>query len=185
MEAQSPGDYRPICLIHSFAKILAKMMARRITAELQDLIDVNQSAFIKKRSIHDNFKYVQTTAKLFKQHRIPKLLLKLDIAKAFDMVSWSFLLQILQHNGVGPRWRDWLSLLLSTVSTKVLLNGVPGQQIQLARGLRQGTRYRPCYSCSSWMYSIEWSVTQHAIRCYNQLVIEGSRTNAPSTRMMP
>lgn len=103
-DAQALGDYRPICLIHSFAKIMAKMMARRVAPELDSLVNVNQIAFIRNRSIHDNFKYVQAAAKLFKQWKIPKILLKLDIAKAFDTVLWQLLLQILHHVGFGPRW---------------------------------------------------------------------------------
>lgn len=106
VDAEEPGDYRPICLIHSFAKLMAKMMARRLAPELDKLVDVNQSAFIQKRSIHNNFRFIQASAKLFKQRKIPKLLLKLDIAKAFDTVSWPFLLQVLQQHGFGPRWRN-------------------------------------------------------------------------------
>lgn len=93
--AQCAADYRPICLIHSFAKLMAKAMAQRLAPELNNLIDVNQSAFIKQRSIQDNFKFVQTAAKIFKQRKLHKILLKLDIAKAFDTVSWPFLLQVL------------------------------------------------------------------------------------------
>lgn len=62
-------------------------MALRLAPELEALIDVNQSAFIQRRSIHDNFMFVRASAKLFKQRKIPKVLLKLDIAKAFDTVS--------------------------------------------------------------------------------------------------
>lgn len=58
-DPKSPGDYRPISLIHSFAKLVAKLLANRLAPELDKLIDVNQSAFIKRRSIHDNFKYVE------------------------------------------------------------------------------------------------------------------------------
>lgn len=76
-EAKTAADYRPICLIHSFAKVVAKMMALRLAPELNRLVDVNQSAFIRKCSTHDNFKFVQTSAKVFKQRRMPKLLLKL------------------------------------------------------------------------------------------------------------
>jgi hypothetical protein len=46
-----------------------------------------QSAFIKKRPILDNFIYVQSQAKLFPQSKTP-LLLKLDVEKALDTVSW-------------------------------------------------------------------------------------------------
>lgn len=79
------------------------MMALRLAPELNALVDINQSAFIKKRSIHDNFKFVQASAKVFKQRRIPKLLLKLDFAKAFDTVSWPFLLQVMRFIGFGQR----------------------------------------------------------------------------------
>lgn len=143
VDAEEASDYRPICLIHSFTKILAKMMAGRLAPELETMVDVNQSAFIKRRSIHDNFKFVQTSAKLFKQRKTAKLLLKLDIAKAFDTVSWPFLLQVLEHRGFGPRWRNCIALLLSTASTRILLNGEPGQPIDLVRGLRQGDPLSP------------------------------------------
>uniref|UniRef100_A0A8R7TJZ6 Reverse transcriptase domain-containing protein n=1 Tax=Triticum urartu TaxID=4572 RepID=A0A8R7TJZ6_TRIUA len=71
------------------------------------------------------------------------MLLKLDIARAFDSVSWPFLLQLLQHLGFGPRWREWISMLLSTASTRVLINGHPGPPIDHAHGLRQGNPVSP------------------------------------------
>lgn len=46
-------DYRPISLMHSFGKLFAKCLARRLAPRLPDMIAKNQSAFIKGRSIHD------------------------------------------------------------------------------------------------------------------------------------
>jgi len=40
--------------------------------------------------------------------------------------------------GFGQRSRDWISLLLGSANTKILLNGQPGRRICHARGLRQG-----------------------------------------------
>jgi hypothetical protein len=53
-------------------------------------------------------------------------MLKLDIARAFDSVSWGFLMEVLRKIGFGPRFREVVSILLSTTSTMVLLNGEPG-----------------------------------------------------------
>ena len=53
--AEAIADFRPISLIHSFAKIIAKVMAMRLAPHMNRLISKSQSAFIKKRSIHDNF----------------------------------------------------------------------------------------------------------------------------------
>jgi hypothetical protein len=142
-DPRRPGDYRPISLIHSFAKLVAKLLANRVAPELQHLVAVNQSAFIKNRTIHDNFKFVELAAKALHRKHKPSLLIKLDITKAFDTAAWPFLLQVLQGMGFGCRWRDWISILISTASTRVLLNGEPGRFIRNARGLRQGDPLSP------------------------------------------
>jgi mannosylglycoprotein endo-beta-mannosidase len=40
-------DFRPISLVHSFAKLFAKLLAARLSPRMPDLISCNQSAFIK------------------------------------------------------------------------------------------------------------------------------------------
>lgn len=97
-------DYRPISLIHSFGKLIAKCLANRLAGVLNDLVHHNQSAFIRGRSIHDNFKTVQLTCRLLHQKKSPTVLLKIDIARAFDSVSWPFLLQVLEFLGFSRRW---------------------------------------------------------------------------------
>ena len=69
--------------------------------------------------------------------------LKLDISKAFESVSWSFLLEILQHLGFGTTWCNLVSCLLTTASTRILVNGEPGEIIRHQRGLRQGDPLSP------------------------------------------
>jgi hypothetical protein len=48
------GNWRPITLLGSAYKILAKALARRIQAFLPDIIRPNQTGFIEGRSILDN-----------------------------------------------------------------------------------------------------------------------------------
>ena len=45
--------------------------------------------------------------------------------------------------GFGQRWLDLFCLILSTASTQVLVNGVPGDTIFHHRGLRQGDPLSP------------------------------------------
>jgi hypothetical protein len=94
---------------------------------------------------------VQQTARFLHQ-RISRILLKLDISKAFDSVSWPFLLEVMQKLGFGQIWRDIISGLLSSASTRVLLNGIPGDIISHRRGLRQGDPLSPMLLFLPWMY---------------------------------
>jgi hypothetical protein len=124
-DAAALGDYRPSSLIHIFAKLVAKMLATRLAPRMESLVDRNQCAFIRKRCIHDNFMLVQQTARFLRREKEPRVMLKLDIARAFDSVSWGFLVEVLRKLGFGPRFRELVSILLSTSSTRVLLNGEP------------------------------------------------------------
>ena len=51
------------------------------------MVSTNQSAFIVGRSMHDNFLLVQETVRLLQNLKAPRVLLKLDIAKAFDTMA--------------------------------------------------------------------------------------------------
>ena len=77
--------------MHSVGKLVAKVLATRLAPHLSALIRNNQSAFIRGRSIHDNFMAVQLACRWLYSRHCPAVLLKIDIAKAFDSVSWEFL----------------------------------------------------------------------------------------------
>jgi len=143
LEASRVTDFRPISLIHSIAKIFSKLLANRLAPHLNSMVSNCQSAFIKKRSIHDNFLYVQGAMRKFHKLKLPALFMKLDIHKAFDTVSWGYLLEILQALGFGPRWREWVSIVFRTASSCTLLNGQKGLSFSHARGVRQGDPLSP------------------------------------------
>jgi retron-type reverse transcriptase len=73
---------------------------------MSTLIARNQSAFIKKRSLHDNFMYVRNMARRYNQTRTSMLIFRLDIAKAFDTIRWDYLLELLTQRVFPWRWRN-------------------------------------------------------------------------------
>lgn len=86
---------------------------------------------------------IQQSISSLHRHKIPTIMLKIDIAKAFDLVSWPFLLQVLRHRGFGARWIRRLTMLLHTSSTQVLVNGNASESFCHACGLRQGDPLSP------------------------------------------
>lgn len=131
-------DYRPISLVHSFSKLAAKIMAQRLATKLDVLIPYSQTASIKGRCIHENFVYVKGLVQQFHRQKKAMVLLKLDISKAFDTVSWGFLLSMMEFRGFGPNWRPWISAIFLTEQTSILINGALTDPIKPARGPRQG-----------------------------------------------
>ena len=121
--AESFSNFRPISLIHPVAKIISKVFAVHLAPHMKSLISRSQSAFIKKRSIHDNFMSVQCAACRFHGSKTPALFFKLDITKAFDSVHSEYLLTLMSKLGFPLKWREWMDALLSTPSSRILLNG--------------------------------------------------------------
>jgi hypothetical protein len=69
---------------------------------------------------------------------------KVDVAtKAFDSVACPFLLEVLQHRAFTSKCLDWLLTIVSTTSTRVPPNNMPGERIVHARGLRHGDPLSP------------------------------------------
>ena len=116
-------DFRPISLVHGIATIFSKVLANRLAPRLNSLVSNCQSAFIKRRSIHDNFLYIQSAVKRLHKQKVLALFMKLDIHKAFDTVHWGYLLETMQALGFRQRWREWISIILRTSSSTPMLNG--------------------------------------------------------------
>jgi hypothetical protein len=100
-----------------------------LAPKLNSLVSKNQNAFIGGRSLHDNFVLVRQSMRLLHHLREPRVMLKLDLAKAFDTLSWAFLFEVLRRYGFGDKFLDWIAIILSSASTRVLLNGCPGPPI--------------------------------------------------------
>jgi hypothetical protein len=52
-------------------------------------------------------------------------------------------LEVLEHIGFLQCWRDWTAAILSSASTKILVNSRLGRRICHACGLRQGDPLSP------------------------------------------
>jgi hypothetical protein len=102
---------------------MSKILASRLAPKLEELVDQCQSAFIKHRCIQENYLYVQCTTHFFHKTKKPAILLKLDLAKAFDSVSWQYLMDMLKARGFGDRWREWIAMILASFSSQILING--------------------------------------------------------------
>jgi hypothetical protein len=131
-------DYRPICLQNCSIKIAVKLLTTRLQQEISELIDLDQTGFLKGRSISENFMYATELVQVCFQRKAPTVVLKLDFAKAFDTVNWESLLAVFRAWGFNSKWCQWISQLLSTSLTAVLINGCPGPWFSCRRGLRQG-----------------------------------------------
>lgn len=71
------------------------------------------------------------------------MVFKVDYKKAYDLVSWDFLIYMLWWLGFCPKWIQWVEGCLRSASISVLVNGSPSAEFIPQRGLRQGNLLTP------------------------------------------
>nr|GEU90858.1 putative RNA-directed DNA polymerase, eukaryota, reverse transcriptase zinc-binding domain protein [Tanacetum cinerariifolium] len=125
-------DFRPISLINLQYKIVAKLLANRLSS----VID-------KIRQILDGPLMVSEIIDWYKKRNKRLMILKVDFEKAFDSVSWNYLDYIVLHMGFGDDWRAWIRACLHSSRISILVNGSPTPDFSLERGLPQGDLLSP------------------------------------------
>nr|XP_027120471.1 uncharacterized protein LOC113737437 [Coffea arabica] len=141
---QDFSQFRPISLYNFINKVLSKVLAVRLAKVMPCIISPQQSGFVKGRPIFDNFLLAQEIVSgIGKSSRWGNIVLKLDMAKAYDRVSSLFLLQVLRRFGFSEVWIDMVWRLISNVWFLVIINGVPQGFFKSGQGIRQGDPLLP------------------------------------------
>jgi len=131
-------DYRPISMVGSVYKVIAKIMSRRLREVLPKLVGETQSAFVKDRQILDGALIANETVNWLRKKKKSGILLKLDFEKAYDTIDWVSMDMVLKEMGFGEKWRKWVRVCTTTPRISILFNGSPCKPFKMGRGLRQG-----------------------------------------------
>jgi hypothetical protein len=140
----SMGDYKPISCCNLMYKSIAKILANRLLLGLEDIISPNQGAFILGRSISENILLAQgIVCDYHKQKGKPRCTLKVDLMKAYDSISWEFILHCLLCFGAPRKFVAWIRQCITHPSYSIALNGTLVEYFKGRKGHRQGDSMSP------------------------------------------
>lgn len=145
-EPSRPSDFRPIALCNVIYKIVTKILASRMKHFLPYIIGQNQTSFITGRNATDNPIILQEVVHSMNNMTGRKryMVIKLDLAKAYDRMEWSFIRECLDLlRFPPPHIAELIHACLSSVSMSINWHGCPSEKFFPTRGLRQGDPMSP------------------------------------------
>ncbi len=136
-------SYRPITLLNSDYKLLAKALATRFGPALQHEVDPSQTAFVPGRWIGDNVLCHLQEVEYLQQTGQPGCVLFLDFSKAYDRLSRPWVLDCMSNIGLGERACKWVSIMLENTSATAAFNGWQSSSFLERSGVQQGSPLSP------------------------------------------
>ena len=134
--AYYPGNFKPISLCNVIYKIITKVIANRLKPLLPGLISLEQPGFAEGKQILDGIIAIHETIHSLKCTKRPQILIKLDIKKSYDKLSWQYLEESLRAHGFSSKWVEWVMALVTSPLYAILLNGLPTGLFSPTRGIR-------------------------------------------------
>jgi len=137
-QATKCSDHHTISLIAHTAKMIAKILRRRIERKIEDVLGEDQFGFRRGNGTRDAFGMMRITADRTLDIDEELCICLIDWQKAFDRVNWTKLMQILKRTGIDWRERRLISKLYMDQRVKVRLDRGEKRSVQIGRGVRQG-----------------------------------------------
>jgi len=95
------SDFRPISLVGSLYKVIAKILSSKLKVVLPNLIGESKTAFVSRRQILEGVLIANEVVHWLKKKKKQGVLLKLDFQKAVDTIDWESLDLVLEEMGFG------------------------------------------------------------------------------------
>lgn len=147
------SQLRPISLCNFNHKIISHILMKRVAVYLPSIISEEQTGFVPGRSMHDNIALAHDLVYDLDQ-KVPggNVIVKLDMAKAYDRLSWGFLIRVMRALGFSNHWCDLVFRCISNCSYSIKWEGEIFGYFRSMRGVRQGDPLSP----TLFIIAMEW-----------------------------
>jgi hypothetical protein len=134
----TPNGYRPITLMNTEYKLLARIMARRLTPILEEHISSSQCCSVPGKSILEAVSVLRDVTAHAELTRTPLCILSLDFRSAFDCISHQYLFKFLTGYAISEWFIDRVRSMYKNATALLQINGALVGQIPIQSAIRQG-----------------------------------------------
>ena len=136
-EANVHKELASISLLNVDYKIMSKALATKLKETLPGLISCQQTTYVKNRFIGEGGRLISDILEISNVFNLRGYIVTVDIEKAFDSLSHSFLLACLKKFGFGHDFIRWVKILLESQESCIINAGTTTSYFNLEKGARQ------------------------------------------------
>ena len=136
-------NWCPISLLNTTYKIFSGIIANRLKEVLDTLIHENQKGFLSGRFIGENTRLMYDIISQTEVQDKSGMVLLLDFEKAFDSVSWNYIIKVLQFFNFGEYFIHLVKIIFTNIKLCVIQHGIFSEFFSIGRGCRQGDPASP------------------------------------------
>ncbi len=137
-------NWRPISLLNCFYKLISRVVAMRLGKVMDKITRVGQKGFSSTKYCQEVLIGMVDSIISVNKQKKNGVVLSLDIKKAFDSTSHSYLQMAYQFFNFGPNFIRWLNLIGTNRKACIILgNGMYSEFFDLERGNAQGDTTSP------------------------------------------
>jgi len=123
------------------------VLSNKLRMVVVNVASKSKSAFIKGEQIFNGILIANEWVDDDRRSKKNLLIFKVDFEKAYDLVDWRYLGNVMVKINFPPLWCKLILECVTTLTGLVLVNGSPTDVFILKRGFRQGDPL-----CDQWLY---------------------------------
>lgn len=125
LEAKGMKELRPIACCTIFYRIISKILTKRLSNVINEVVDISQLAFLPGRVIHDNIFMAHELIRGYNRKNVsPQCAIQMDIQNAYNTVEWLPRNCILCELNFPAKFVDWVMLCVLTISYMLSFSGL-------------------------------------------------------------
>jgi len=140
---QYASQFRPISCCNVLYKCISKLICMRLKEIIPTVVAENQAAFVAGRCLTHNILICHDLLRHYNRKTSPRCLMKIDLRKTYDMISWNFINNVLKGFGFLVYFVKLIMTCVTSTTFTIKVNGVGHGYFEGKMGLRE----IPCHHC--------------------------------------
>ncbi|OIT33688.1 hypothetical protein A4A49_54653 [Nicotiana attenuata] len=144
-------------------KIISKLLNTRLATVIYKVVSPNQAGFLKDRFHPRNYNaHSRACSQCQKPNANGNVIMKFDMAKAFDRVTWNYLCQAVRQFRLSEEWTNMIWRLISNNWYTININGGRHGFFQI--------REKKVIYFAAWYPKFQQGCRRGMPRCYHMVV---------------